>query len=108
LNIQKLNFTISDPFTKLWKEVEDIKKLSTAAASPYSQAQLINIALHIIKASNDFQRGLSNWYTLPSAGQTWLSLKTHFQTARQNLKKSRGGSIRDAGFHQANQITEEI
>ena len=34
LNVRKLNFTISDPFTKLWKEVEDIEQLSTAAASP--------------------------------------------------------------------------
>ena len=48
LNVRKMNFTISDLFTKLWKEVEDIEQLSTAA-SPYYKTQLINIAPHVIK-----------------------------------------------------------
>ena len=103
-----MNFTISDPFTKLWKDVEDIEQFSTAAASPYSQTQLINIALHVIKSITDSQRGLSDWYALPTAGQMWLNLKIHSQTARQNRKKVRGSSIHDAKLHQANQNIEEI
>ena len=67
-NVQKLNFTISDPFTKLWKEVKDIKQLSTSGTSSYYQTQLINIALHVIKSANNYQRGLIDWYALPIAG----------------------------------------
>ena len=37
-NVRKMDFTISDPFTKLWEQIEDIKQLSTSANSPYSQA----------------------------------------------------------------------
>ena len=94
--------------TKIWKEIEDIEQLSTATSSPYSQQQLINIALHVIKSTNDFQQGLHDWYNLPAANQTWLRLKQHFQTARRNLKKMRGPIMQEAGFHQANKISSEI
>ena len=107
-NVRKMEFTVSDPLTKLWKEIEDIEQLSTAASSPYSQRQLINIALHVIKSTNDFQQGLHDWYNLPVVNQTWLRLKQHFQTARRNLKKMRGPFMREAGFHQANKISPEI
>ena len=82
-----MQFTVSDPLTKLWKEIEGIQQLSTAASSPYSQQQLINIALHVIKDTRDYQQGLNDWYTLPAMNQTWLRLKGHFQTACRNLKK---------------------
>ena len=107
-NVRKMQFTVADPLTKLWKEIEDIEQLNTAASSPYSQQQLINIALHVIKSTNDFQQGLHDWYNLPAANQTWLRLKQHFQTARRNLKKMRGPIMQEAGFHQANKISSEI
>ena len=106
--VRKMQFTVSDPFTKLWKQIEDIGQLSTAENSPYTQNQLVNIALHVIKSTNDYERGLSDWYALPTVNQTWLTLKQHFQKARRDLRKMRGGAMRDAGFHQANQISEEI
>ena len=103
-----MQFTVADPLIKLWKEVENIEQISIAASSPYSQQQVINIALHVIKATNDYQQGLHDWYGLPAVNQTWLRLKQHFQTARRNLKKIRGASMQDVGFHQANQISSEI
>ena len=81
-------FTVADPLTKLWKEVEDVEQLSIASNSPYSTTQLMNIALKVIKSTSDYQRGLSDWYALPTVNHTWLNLKRHFQSARQNLKKS--------------------
>ena len=108
VTVRKMDFTVADPLTKLWKEVEDLEALSIASASPYTQQQLVNIALQVIKSTRDYERGINDWYALPVANQNWLRLKAHFQTACQALKKSRGNSIRDTGFHQANQITEEI
>ena len=40
-----MEFNVSDPLTKLWKEIEDIEALSIAVASPYSQQQITNAAL---------------------------------------------------------------
>ena len=108
MSVRKMDFTVADPLTKLWKEVEDIEALSIAASAKYSEQQLVNIALHVIKSTRDFERGLNDWYVLPTQNQTWLHLKTHFQSARRNLKKSRGNTLRAAGYHQANQITDEI
>ena len=82
-----MEFNVSDPLTKLWKEIEDIEALSIAAASPYSQQQLINLALYVIKSTRDYERGINDWYALPTGAQIWLGLKTHFQTARKIWKK---------------------
>ena len=34
LNVRKMDFTVADPLTKLYKEVEDLEALSKASASP--------------------------------------------------------------------------
>ena len=86
----------------MWKQIEDIEQLSQASNSPYSMAQLMNIALHVIKATNDYERVLGDWYTVPLAGQNGLALKTYFQNAHRILKNVRGNKLGDIGFHQAN------
>ena len=37
LNVQKVQFTVADPLTKLWKEVKDSEQLSTVVSSPCSE-----------------------------------------------------------------------
>ena len=37
LNVRKMAFTVADPLTKLWKEIEDIEQISIVSNSPYSQ-----------------------------------------------------------------------
>ena len=62
-------FTVSDLFTKLWKEINNIEKLCTSASPPCSQQQLINATLHVIKSTRDYERGSKDWYTLPAVAQ---------------------------------------
>ena len=106
--IRKMAFTIADPLTKLYKEVEDLEQLSIAANSRYTRTQLINIALQVIKGTNDYTRALEDWYCLPLLNQTWINLKSHFQEARRTMKKVRGKTMKDAGFNSINIITEDI
>ena len=106
--IRNMTFTISDPLSKLYKQIEDLDQLSTAAGAPYSQRQLTNIAIHIIKKTNDYQRALEDWYSKPLDTQTWPNLKTHFQTARKSIRQLRGKSMLDSSFHATNAITSKI
>ena len=103
-----MDFTTADPLTKVYKAVEDLEQLSIAANSRYSPSQLIAMALHVIKNTNDFRRPLEDWYALPLIQQTWLNLKTHFQKARKYTRKVCGKTMREAGYHTANNICEEI
>ena len=66
----KMEFTVADPLTKLWKEIEDIEALSIVSGSPYTHYQLVNIYLHVIKSTHDIKRVINYWYTLPAVDQT--------------------------------------
>ena len=72
LRVRKMDFTVANPLTKLWKEVKDLEALSIASASPYSPQQVINIPLQVIKSTRDYERGINDWYALPAANQDWL------------------------------------
>ena len=68
--IRSMDFKILDPLTKLYREVEDLEQLSQAANQTYTPQQLINIALHVIKGTNDYQRALETWYDRPAIEHT--------------------------------------
>lgn len=107
--IEDMSFTVADPLTKtkIYIRIKDLSELAVTANSPYSQQQLIDVALGVIKKTNDYVKGLSDWFALP-AGQTWLNFKTHFQTAKRNLRKVRGATMRDTSFHAANKLSEDL
>ena len=69
---------------------------------PFTEAQLVDIALGVLKRTGDYERPIKNWYTLNAPAQNWLGLKTHFNNARRLLRKSRGVTMQAAGFHGAN------
>jgi hypothetical protein len=108
LQLRKMEFSTSDPLTKVYKAVEDLEQLSIAANSRYSAAQLISMALSVIKNTNDYHRPLEDWYARALIEQTWPNLKTHFLTARKYMRKARGATMRDGGLHAVNHISEEI
>ena len=66
----------------MYNEVEEIKELLIVAESEYTERQLVNIGVQLIKNTNDFERGLESWLTQPVASRTWLAFKTHFNDAQ--------------------------
>lgn len=100
-------FTVLDPLTKLYRRIDDLSELATATHSPYSPQQLIDLGLTVIKNTNDYVRGLSDWYNLPP-NQTWLTFKQHFQQTKLNLRKVCGARMRDTSYHGANQLSEDL
>lgn len=105
--IEDIHFTLADPLTKLITKFEDLSELATAANLLYTPRQLVDLGIVVIKKTNDYVRGLTDWYALPP-GQTWLNFKNHFQTAKRNLCKVRGATMRDTSFHAANQLSEDL
>ena len=60
--------------------------------------------LRIIKNSNDFEDGIKEWLTRPVLEHTWANLKTHFEDARELLRKIRGPSMTNTAYQQANLV----
>ena len=107
-NTRNMEFTIATPLTKMYKAVEDLQQLGIAAHTPFSDGQLVQIGIHIIKQTGDFHQALLNWYALPRVNQTWNTFKTHFQNERRALRKVRGPTMQQAGYHQANMLSDEV
>lgn len=63
-------FDIQEPLQVLNDEVEEFQELSTAANLSNTPAQLVAIGEQLIKNTNDFKRGIDEWYTLPAANWT--------------------------------------
>ena len=111
-DILSMNYTLDDPLVNLYRPVEQLKKLAIAAEIAYSDPQLIEIALTVIRNTGDMESAQKAWNRKPVLEKTWACLKKHFRTARQELKEVRGPTMRQAGLHQANilaaQVREEI
>ena len=105
-NVLKLDFNPSDPLVILFNPIEKLQKLATTAKMPYTEEQLINFGLTIIRNTRDFEKGLLEWRS--TAIKTWPAFKTHFQDAQQELKDVRGPTMKQAGFHHANHLAQQI
>jgi len=69
---------------------------------------LLEKGLTLIRSTRDFEYALTQWELKPSSRKTWREFKTHFHEAQLNLKKIRGPTMRQAGYHQANMVVEQI
>ena len=64
--------------------------LAKAAKNTYSDKQLVEIAMNIIRNKNYFEKGQADWYGKIPEKQTWGDFKTHFEEALRQLRKSKG------------------
>ena len=106
--VLKTPFTPAEPLVTIWNPIQKLKKLAIQAKIPYSDNQLIEFALQMIRATHDFEMALGKWEKKPIPDKTWVNLKLHFSEAQEELKRIRGPTMAQAGFHQINSIATEI
>ena len=58
--VRSMSYTLTEPLTNIFTEVENLQKLGIAAGLTYTPEQLKEIALGIIKRTGDLQEGLSD------------------------------------------------
>lgn len=91
-------FELKDPLAISFNKVEDLLDISVAAQDPFTDKQIVNIGLHLIKNTNDFERALEEWINKATEEQTWLNFKAHFDTAKILLRKDRGNNMKNTIF----------
>ena len=102
-------FEISQPLVELYNAVEELQEVATASQNPYTDSQLVQIGMQLLRNMNDYEKARGEWMSLPHNSKTWVNFKTHFDDAYQYLLNLRGQTMKDTAFQQqANFITHSI
>ena len=72
------SFNPSNPMIVLFRSIEQLQKLATAAKIPYSLEQQIELGLTIICSTRDFEKALGEWNAMDAVTKTWELFKSHF------------------------------
>ena len=84
-NLKTKIFDIINPLIIMYNKIKELHQLATAVLLLYTTAQIINIEIKLVKNTNDFEKGLSDWYDKSAKDHTWLNFKEHFTTAQDIL-----------------------
>jgi len=106
--VMNMSWQPHEPIVLLTRPIENLQKLAQQAGIPYTDKQLLEKGLQLIRNTRDFEYALTHWEQKPEVQRTWAQFKTHFHEAQLNLKKIRGPTMQQAGFHQANIIAQQI
>lgn len=101
-------FIPSDPMVTIFRPIEQLRTLAEIAKIPYTESQIVDFGLQLIKSTRDFETALGEWNRTDDNVQTWDLFKDHFTEAQQTLKDIRGPTMAQAGFHHANLLASEI
>ena len=106
--IRNMNFNPADPLVLLFNPVEKLKKLAIEAEVPYTENQLLDLTLTVIKNTRDYETAIRDWCYKKTHSNKWDDFKKHFEDAQQDLKEVRGPTMQQAGFHHANSLVQQI
>ena len=108
IEVRAMTFHPADPMILLYNAIEKLKTMGEAAEIAYTEPQLLDIGLTIIRNTRDFEKALGEWETLTSTEKTWKKFKEHFTAAQKQLKAIRGPTMQQAGYHHANMLAEQL
>ena len=83
-------FEITEPLVILFNEMDNLQELATAARLPFTDAQFVNLGIRLIKNMNDFDKGLTEWFDLPTVKKTYIKFKDHFMNVQSSLQQISG------------------
>ena len=101
-------FVPSDPMVTIFRPIEQLRTLAEIAKIPYTETQIVDFGIQLIKSTRDFETALGDWNKKAEREKTWDLFKDHFTDAQQTLKDIRGPTMAQAGFHHANLLASEI
>lgn len=56
-DVENMQYDLTQSLTVVWKAINDLQQLATAAKIKYSDEQLVDLGLAIIKVTYDFEHG---------------------------------------------------
>ena len=101
-------FIPSDPMVAIYRPIEQLRTLADIAGIPYTESQIVDFGIQLIKSTRDFETALGEWNRMTDVDKTWDAFKKHFQDAQATLKDIRGPTMAQAGYQHANHLADEI
>ena len=103
-----MSYNPADPMILLYNPLEKLKKMAEAANIAYTEAQILDMGLTVIRNTRDFEKALGDWDSLAARNKTWDRFKQHFKDAQKQLKAIRGLTMQQAGYHHANSLAQQL
>ena len=100
--VLSLSFNPADSMVALYRPIDQLQKLATAARIPYSEAQKLEIGLTLIRSTQDFEKALGEWTSRSVTTKTWETFKAHFKDTQAELQEIHGSTMKQVGYHHAN------
>ena len=75
----------AEPTVVMYNKIDDLINLAAAANLPKTNEQIVNIGIHLIKKTNDFETALLAWYNRHPTQQTFREFRSHFTNAKKEL-----------------------
>ena len=101
-------FKPADPMIILYNPIEKLRKMVEYSNIAYTENQILDIGLTVIRNTRDFEKALGDWENLPTTEKIWARFKTHFTAAQQQLKAIRGPTMQQEGYHHANHLARQL
>ena len=106
--IMAMTWQPSEPLVLLTGPLENLQKLAKQANIPFTDKQILEKGLTLIRRTRDFEYGLTMWEDKSVENKTWNEFKTHFHEAQLRLKQIRGPTMQQAGYRHANALDSNI
>ena len=82
--------------------------MTEAAQIAYTEEQILDMRLTVIRNTRDFEKALGDWESLELANKNQNRFKQHFKDAQKQLKAIRGPTMQQAGYHHANHPAQQL
>ena len=106
--VREHHYDVVEPLSTVHDLIDDLQLMGEAAHLPYSEQQLVQYALDILRNTNEFQDGIKTWNRRAPNLRTWANFITHFDTEYNDLLQLRGPTMRNSNMHQANEIIAQV
>ena len=103
--IRQMTYGPINPIDGIFTAIDDLVHYANAAASPYTQAQIVNMGYLILNRTGVFRRWILEWNVCTPLQKTWTNFKIHFRTAHHQLKETTSLQQHQSSF-QVNAVKE--
>ena len=79
--VLSIAFVPSDPMVTIYRPIEQLRTLAEIAQIPYTESQIVDFGLQLIKNTQDFESALAEWNKKKHQDRSWDLFKEHFQEA---------------------------
>jgi hypothetical protein len=90
---------VNQPIEVLYQQIEDAIEFAAAGQTPYSPAQVLNVAYQLVFRTGIFTDECKIWKRQPADYKTWPHFKVDFAVAYQEYNEALAITPRAAGFH---------